>query len=276
MRGKAKRQTAGWPARTAIFFSITAVILLSAAALPAAVVITDISDPVAEAQFVDAVDAAELSFIGRESFPSLSEGVAGTTPGAQVAPGVPAGTLFPSGSNTSLGLFFQTNSLGGNPAALSPGGTLYATGPFPGDGRAWLGPNLASNSLDIIVDPPAYRGQIHAVSFAVTTTGGSPVVVRLYDNENNLQGSETLTVSDSSRTGIVLTGEPIFRVNVWAPTGFVDVGDLDLYAIPEPAAAALFAALAALWAVDRRRRSVKLQRAPRRARPLLPTASVPR
>ncbi|MCC5808381.1 MAG: hypothetical protein JJU00_18785 [Opitutales bacterium] len=237
--------------KTAVFFPAAAA-LLSAAALPAAVVITDISEPAAEAQFADAVDAAELVFIGRESFPSLGEGTSGTTTGAQLAPGVPAGTLFPSGSNTSLGLFFQTNSLGGNPAALNPGGTLYATGPFPGDSRAWLGPNLASNSLDIIVDPPAYRGQIHAFSFAVATTGGSPVVVRLYDSENNLQGSETLTLGDSSRTGIVLTGEPMFRVNVWAPTGFVDVGDLDLYAIPEPAAAALLAALAALWAIRRR------------------------
>ena len=230
--------------------------LFCAGGLSASVVITDISESAAEAEFLAIVDAADFGFIGREAFPSLDEGVTGTTPGAQVAPGVPAGTLFPSGTSIALGLFFQTNSLGGSPAALSPGGTLYAAGPLPGDDRAWLGPNLASNSLDIVIDPPAYRGQIHAFSFAVATTGGSDVVVRLYDNENNLRGSETLAVTDPARLGIVLAAEPLFRVNVWAPTGFVDVGELDLYAIPEPAAAGLLAALlAALWCFRRRARA---------------------
>ncbi len=239
-------------ARIAAAFSFT---LFCAGSLSATVIVSDISDAAAEADFLAAVEAADQRFIGREAFPSLGEGVAGTTPGAQLAPGVPAGTLFPSGSNATLGLFFQSNALGGSPSTLSPGGTLYATGPFPGEDRAWLGPNLATNSLDIIIDPPAYRGQVNAFSFAVATTGGSPVVVRLYDNENTLRGSETFTIGDTTRLGIVLTGEPLFRVNVWAPTGFFDVGELDVYAIPEPAAAALTAALAALWFTLRQRRT---------------------
>lgn len=230
-----------------------AAMLFCAGGLSASVIITDISESAAEADFLATVDAADLGFIGREAFPSLSEGVNGATPGAQVAPGIAAGMLFPSGTSIALGLFFQTNSLGASPATLSPGGTLYAAGPLPGDGRAWLGPDLASNSLDIIIDPPAYRGQIRALSFAVAATGGSDVVVRLYDNENNLRGSETLAVTDPARLGIILTGESLFRVNVWAPTGFVDVGELDVYAIPEPAAAALLAALGALWCFRRRR-----------------------
>jgi hypothetical protein len=234
---------------------VTAAALLSLpSAQCASSVILDLSESFEEAQFIDAVNAAELVFIGRESFPSLGEGAFGTTPGAQLAPGVPAGSLFPTGSNIALGLFFQTNSLGGSPSGLSPGGTLFATGPVPGFEPAWLGHNLSSDSLDIIVDPSAYRGQIHAFSFAVATTGESPVVVRLYDNENTLQASETLSVSNAMLVGIFLTDEPIFRINVWAPTGFVDVGELALYAIPEPATTALLTALAAFCFARWRRR----------------------
>ena len=250
MRTFAKRTPWHLPINAMAVLALCTFLPSAYAASPAIFAIANAAD---EDTFLDSIATAGLNFIGRESFPSVGEGMFGTTPAAQVAPGVPAGPLFPTGTNPALGLFFQTNSLGGNPATLSPGGQLYAVGPLPADNRAWLGPDLSSNSLDIIIDPPAYRGQIQAFSFAVATTAGSPVVVRLYDNENNLQGSEILAVEESMRIGIVLSGDSLFRVNVWAPSGFVDVGQLDLYAIPEPATAAFISALAAFWIVRRRR-----------------------
>ena len=182
-----------------------------------------------ETTFLQAIAGAELTLLGRESFPSVGSEQSGGTPGALLAPGVAAGSLFPTGSDTTLGLLFQTNSLGSNPSAPSPGGTLFAVGPTSESQRTWIGPNLASDSLDVIVDPPGYRGLSRAFSFAVRTTGGSSVAVRLYDNENTLLASVNFSSADLGRIGILSTNNALFRINMHAPGGYLDVAALDLY-----------------------------------------------
>ncbi len=182
-----------------------------------------------ENAFQQAAAAAELTLLGRESFPSVGEGQSGGTPGSLLAPGVPAGPLFPSGSNGTLGLLFQTNSLGGNPSSPSAGGTIFAVGPTSEEARTWIGPNLSTNSLDVFVDPPAYRSRARAMSFSVRTTAGAPVTVRLYDNDNTLLASETFNSGNLERIGVLSSSQHLFRVNVHAPGGYLDIADIDLY-----------------------------------------------
>jgi hypothetical protein len=182
-----------------------------------------------ENPFREAAAAAELMLLGRESFPSVGAEESGSTPGSLLAPGVQAGPLFPSGSNGTLGLLFQTNSLGDNPSAPSAGGTIFAVGPTADEVRAWIGPNLSTDSLDVFVDPPAYRARAQAMSFAVRTTAGAPVTVRLYDNENTLLASETFNSGNLERIGVLSSSQHLFRVNIHAPGGYLDVASIDLY-----------------------------------------------
>ncbi len=208
---------------------LTGLMLLLAAVRAGADVSFFASADESESAFQQAAAVAELTVLGRESFPAVGEGQSGSTPGPLLAPGVPSGPLFPSGSNVTLGLLFQTNVLGGNPSTPSAGGTIFAVGPTAEEARAWIGPNLSTNSLDVFVDPPAYRARAGAMSFAVRTTAGAPVTVRLYDNENTLLASETFNSGDLERIGILSSSQHLFRVNIHASGGYLDIAQIDLY-----------------------------------------------
>ncbi len=219
--------------------------------------IINIGDPAGEQEFQSTVQG--LRFYGVETFSgSTLAADAQTNLGTHIlSPGVSA-AHFPGGTDTTLGITIQVNTLGGDPATLSPGGRLFASGPAVGDtGVVRVGPEDARHSLDIIVDPPAFRGQVRAVSFTAFQEGGGNAEVRLYGSDNRLLAIETASHSapeDAAGYGFFAPeGETIFRINYRVPDGYGDVGSLNLYVIPEPATAAAIFGAAVLLLVFRRR-----------------------
>lgn len=207
-----------------------------------------------EAQFDEAMDTAGATLLGRESFPDVGVGQSGVTPSHLIAPGLAAGPLFPSGTSTLLGLLFQTNNQTDDAATMSPGGSFYATGAiFTGD-RTWLGTNFESDSIDIIIDPPDHRGQTRGMDFFARTTSNSDLMVRVYDNTNTLVSSFTFAQPDNDLIAIYSDSAPLFRINLHAPTGFVDVADVGLHTVPvpEPALSVVVVSLLGLMVLRRR------------------------
>lgn len=188
----------------------------------------------------NAIAATSLTLLGRETFSSVGLNESGITSGSIIAPGVPAGDDFPNGSNPTLGLTFQTNSMGSNPATPSPGGVIYAYGPNEAGGKTFITPDLMTQSLDVFVDPPAYRGMALALSFAVAIDSGSSVIIKVFDNNNNLLSTQTYSSAGLERVGIVSSDEALFRINIDASSGSADIADVALYVVPEPATTALF------------------------------------
>jgi hypothetical protein len=219
----------------------------------AAVIYYPAVDPSAET-FEDAVASAGLVFLGRESFADVGVGQAGITPTGLLAPELPAEPLFPNGTLALLGLLFQTNEDGEDVAAPNLGDVLYATGPIITGERTYLGPNVASDSLDIFIDPPSFRGQTFGFAFTATTTPGSTLQVKVLDNNNTVISSMSFTDVVDQRIGIISSADPLFRINIFATDGFFDVAELDVYVVPEPAATVLLVSMALMGVVLIRRR----------------------
>lgn len=203
--------------------------------------------------FDTAIASIGFNFLGSESFSGIGFGQSGVTPGSLIAPGVPAGPFFPNGTSIPLGLLIQTNASGASPVTPNPGSTLYASGPVTPGGYPWLGPNLASESMDLIIDPPDHRGEARALAFNANTTNGSDLVVKVYDTANSLVAQQVFAQPDMQRFGLIASGGPLFRVNLFAPSGFLDVAEIDLYVVPEPALSAFLIGLASLLLLRRRR-----------------------
>lgn len=250
------------------FISIIAAAFAVTAVLPAARghQIIVIEDAASDQQFASAVQG--FTFLGSEEFagsildPSAEQDLGTHT----LAPGTSAPS-FPGGADPTLGLTFQSNSLGSLPLTPSPGGSLYASGSAVGGaGMIRIGPEATSHSLDIFFDPPDFRGLVRGVAFTVFQEGGGDAVVRIYNSDNVELAStmvEGLGLEETKRVGLIAPeGETIFRVSYWVPDGYGDVGELELYAIPEPAAYSL--ALAALSGLFLLRRRWGAKRQPRR------------
>lgn len=203
-----------------------------------------IEDAASEQRFKDGLQATGAFSLGIESFGSttLSFGEGVALSGPVLAPGEANGP-FPQGTSTALGLFLQTNQLGGAPAAPSPHGFLFASGPDPGAFEfVRVGPDSSSMSLDILVFPPNFAGMVRGLTFRAVIDGGDAAEVRLFDNQNNLLVSETFFGASSSSLLIGVLAPPdetFLRVNLWAPAGYGDAGDFEVFAIPELSTGAL-------------------------------------
>ncbi len=220
------------------------------------------NDAAGEQEFQSAVQG--FAYLGREELANYSFAGEASLGSPALFPGVST-THFPGGSDAFLGITFQVNTLGGSPAALSPGGSLFAAGPGAGEtGVVRIGPEDARHSMDLIFDPPEFRGMVRAVSFTVFQEGGEGGEVRLYNSENELRSYGFLPDSgpgEPGRIGIIAPeGEVLFRTNYWVPEGYGDATGMDLYAIPEPVTASSILGLIVLsLAVWRRRISNRVK-----------------
>jgi hypothetical protein len=240
------------PSRVLLFFLFT---FLGLARSHAAIVFYPyISD--VDTAFQDAIEEEGLILLGCESLDSIEMEEWGLTPTSILAPGESAGPLFPTGTARPLGLWIQTNADGLDPVAPNPGGQIYAYRSSAIGESAWLGPNRADNGLDLFVDPPGQRGRVRALAFNVATAGGTELVARLFDNTNTEFAQHTFTVAGQSRVAVAVSGQSLFRVNLFAPSGYFDVGEIEVYVVPIPEIAAVpfLAGLLGLGALLRRRR----------------------
>jgi len=205
--------------------------------------------------FSSTIASIGYTYLGRESFDSIGLGQSGLTPDYFLAPGVASGAFFPAGTSALLGIMFQTNSNGGDATAPSPGGRLYATGPFQAGDPGWLGPDLSSDSLDVFIDPPGHQGDIRSIAFDVNVSAGATFSVKVFDNSNSLVSEQIFPDPGLNRVAIVAAPDlPLFRINLHAETGFFDVGEVELYAVPEPAAVGVLVSLVVLGTAALRRR----------------------
>jgi hypothetical protein len=203
--------------------------------LASAVQFYDISQD-GQAAFLDAVGAS--FFLGSETFESATVGdnqeVA--LDGPILAPGLANGP-FPEGTDVSLGITLQVNTLGGAPSSLNPGGLLFAIGSdVDNAGFIRVGPENAAHSLDILLEPPGFLGEVTGFRlsvFATTPTGE----IRVYNTNNDLLASQLVTGlgSEAREFGIVAPANQVmFRVNFWSDGGWGEAGNLQMYAVPEP------------------------------------------
>lgn len=251
------------------FISIVATGVYAAATVSAVATghqIFVIDDSASEEQFDSGV--AGLKFLGSEEF---ANSTLGATSAADLgthtlAPGTSVSN-FPGGTDATLGVTFQTNSLGGAPLTPNAGGTLYASGSdVGGTGMIRVGPEDMSHSLDVFIDPPGYRGLVRGVSFVAFQEGGDDAVIRIYNSDNVELGSisvSDLDIQEPKRIGVLAPeGETIFRINFWVPSGYGDASNVQVHAIPEPATTgALLAAAALVLAALKRRKHIR-DRAP--------------
>ena len=145
-------------------------------------------------------------------------------------------------------MVIQTNADGSHPAAPNPGGRLYASRSSVTGGIAWVGPNLASDGLDLFVDPPGHRGEARALAFVVNTSGGQALVLKVFDNTNAVIAEHTFVGLGHERLAVIATDQSLFRIHLFAPSGFFDVGAIDVYlgtltVIPEATAVVPLAGL---------------------------------
>ncbi len=139
-------------------------------------------------------------------------------------PGVSNGP-FPNGTNPATGMTVQSNTLGGNPTVLSPGGGLAAASAgFLGTPDDQVSSDYIDTSFDMIF---AIAGT-QAVSFTplvfdqVGTGNAGTATIRVYDSANALLGSvQDIPVAGFTNpttiVGVVTTGgDDIGRINVFA------------------------------------------------------------
>ncbi len=212
--------------------------------------------------FQAGVAAAGAVLIGKETFsPSaLAAGQEQALTRPVLAPGEPNGP-FPQGTNPVTGLILQTNQLGGAPVQTSTAGVLFASAPVPGGPDfTRVGPENQNMSLDVLVAPPGLAGMVRGMTFRAVIEGGDTAEIRVFDNQNNLLAFRTFSAeADEAMLIAVLAplNETFLRLNLWAPTGYGDLGDLSVYAIPEPAFAVLATGLCvAITLLARRRKFV--------------------
>jgi len=197
----------------------------------------------------EGVTAAGAVLIGIESFASstLAAGQGQALDRPVLAPGEANGP-FPQGTNPATGIILQTNQLGGEPAQPSPAGVLYASAPTSGGiDFTRVGPENPNMSLDVLVAPPNLAGMVRAVTFQAVIEGGNTAEVRVFDNQNNLLAFQTFSAEAGEAMLIAVLAplnETFLRINLWAPSGYGDAGNFYLFAVPEPANAALGTGLA--------------------------------
>lgn len=242
-----------------VWAGAAALAFLAACPAEADVSVFAVDDAAADMLFSEAMDLEGAVSVGKETF-------AGSTLGADeevslssslLAPGVASGP-FPNGTTTGLGLYYQTNNLAGNPVTWSPGGSLYATGAGVGGyGFIRVGSENISDSLDLIIDPAAFRGMVRGITFGAAVAGGEILEVRLFDDQHNLLSLESFGTGESGRLTIAVAAAPestFFRINLWAPDGWTDAGNIEVFAVPEPAASATVAGVLVLLLLWIRRR----------------------
>ncbi|RIL06140.1 MAG: hypothetical protein DCC71_07965, partial [Proteobacteria bacterium] len=192
---------------------------------------------------------------------------AGAAPAAIVSdpvlPGVANGP-FPNGVAAATGMTVQSNSLGGEAATPAPGGGLfYAPAGFTGvSGNAQpsnqLSSNVTGSSFDLLFAAAAGAAPsaIALSPMFYRITGDSStgtIAVQVFASGGALLGETSVPdvadVSESSFLGVVVTApDALGRINLWAgATAVAGADNVDVYAAPEPGAAAAAAvALAAL------------------------------
>lgn len=164
---------------------------------------------------------------GREEFDSPGLGELVSFPGGALLAGDPRFL------QAQLGLTLQTNGLGADANEISPGGALLLRGPLAEGDPAAVGTNLATDSLDLIVDPREFTELIRGVAFTLLANEETQVRVQIYNRGNELI-DEGLVTLQSGRIGILTERPDVFRINV-STNGFFEIGEIEIYleAIPQ-------------------------------------------
>ncbi len=219
-----------------------------------------LDDEGAELRLSEVMDLAGAVSIGKETFATSTLGPNGgeLLPNSLLAPGVANGPFFPQGTDAGLGVYFQSNALGDAATEWSPGGPLYASGADAGFGFIRVGADDLNESLDLIINPPEFGGLIRGISFDIVVEGGGVLEIRLFNDQNITLLSGSFTVGESGMLTLAVTAAPestFFGINLWAASGYADAGNVEIYAIPEPASGAAIAGISVFLLLWIRRRS---------------------
>ena len=184
-------------------------------------------------EFDQAVSEMDLHLVGSQAIPSPGDFVQLTLGVSALNPGVPAGTLFPAGTEALTGLTIRTNSAQNTPD-FEIGGRLVVTGPLEDGEGAFIGPSAQGEAVEIVIAPPGFDGLVRAVDLRIRPDGERRV--RLISmNAAGVPLADELLPVGATRAAVLVDHPDLLRIQLRVEDGYVEISDINVYTTAGPA-----------------------------------------